>query len=225
MKRFCIKPILWTLGGMAGFVALYLGAAWCCSRIAIPAEAAAPQEVTIFIKSNGAHTDIVLPVRSGTTDWRLKLPCSNNVSPDTLYNWVAIGWGDKGFFIDMPTWDDLTLGLAFRAAFWLGSSAMHVTYYKEVYVNDLCRRTMISREQYARLVEFIEGRFRRAPDGSFINIETDAAYGLSDAFYEARGRYNLFYSCNTWANDALAACGQRHCLWTLFDKGIFLKYK
>jgi uncharacterized protein (TIGR02117 family) len=220
----------WTLAGIVGFVALYFGVAWCCSRIVIPAETIASteirdetttsQDVIIFVKSNGAHTDIVVPVCNEVMDWRQKLPCANNISQDTVYAYLGLGWGDRGFFIDMPTWDDLTLSLAFRATFWLGSTAMHVTYYKAVYENNICRRIVISREQYGRLVEFIEGRFRRDSNGEFINIKTDAQYGRTDAFYEAYGRYNLFYTCNTWANDALRACGQRHCLWVIFDRGI-----
>jgi len=243
-----------TLCGIMTFVSLYFAAAWCLSRIAIPGESSAgslggkdaPKKVAIFIRTNGAHTDIVMPVRNCVADWSRMAPCSNNVSPDTVYSYVAVGWGDKGFFLDMPTWDDLTLRLAFRAAFWMSSTAMHVTYYKDMHEDERCRRIEISLGQYAHLVDFIEGRFRRYPcaprgagairgrllrsgrshpDGRFINIRTDAAYGLTDAFYEARGHYNLFYTCNTWANDALAAAGQRHCAWTIFDKGIFLKYK
>ena len=210
-----------TVVGIAGFVLIYFGTAWCCSRITVPAEKGAPKEVAIFVKTNGAHTDIVMPVRNNLMDWSLKLPFSNNISPDTVYAYVSLGWGDKGFFLDMPTWDDLTLRLAFNAAFWLSSTAMHATYYKELEENDACRRIMVSREQYVRLIDFISNRFRKDPDGRFINIKTDAAYGLTDAFYEARGRYNLFYTCNTWANDALAACGQKHCLWTIFDRPIF----
>ncbi|GHU99941.1 hypothetical protein FACS1894159_04790 [Bacteroidia bacterium] len=194
------------------------------SRIAVPAEKDAPKQVAIYITTNGAHTDIVVPVRNSQMDWTLMLPLENILSPDTVYGYVGLGWGDKGFFLDMPTWDDLTPGLAFRATFWLNSTAMHATYYKYMREDASCRRIEISCEQYARLCRFIEGRFRRRADGRFILIPTDAVYGTTDAFYEARGRYNLFYTCNTWANSALAACGQRRCLWTVFDKGIFLKY-
>lgn len=218
------RIIGWTLAGIAIFVSFYFGAAWCCSRIAIPAEKGAAREVTIFIKTNGAHTDIVVPVRNEVIDWSCRLPYSNNVSPDTVYSYLGLGWGDKGFFLDMPTWDDLTLRLAFKASFWLNSTAMHATYYREMTGDGTERRIEISREQYARLVAFIQDRFTTDPDGRFINIPTTARYGLTDAFYETRGRYNLFYTCNTWTNCALAAAGQRHCLWTIFDKGMFLIY-
>ncbi len=219
------RIILFALAGTAGFALLYFGSAWCCSRITVPAEKGEPQEMSIFIKTNGVHTDIVMPVRNMVMDWSAKIPYSDNLSKDTVYTYLGVGWGDKGFFLDMPTWDDLTPRLAFNAAFWLNTTAMHATYYKEMQEDDSCRRIMISFRQYARLVDFVTGRFARDPAGQFINIPTDAAYGQTDAFYEAIGHYNLFYTCNTWSNCALAACGQKHCLWTIFDKGIFLKYK
>ena len=224
MKK-ALKTAGFTFGGVAGFALLYFGVEWCCARIAVPAEKGQPQEVAIFIKTNHAHTDIVVPVSDQAMDWSKALPYSNNISPDTTYNYLGIGWGDKGFFLDMPTWGDLTFRIGFNALFWLNTTAMHATYYKDMEEDETCRRIMISREQYVRLVDFITGRFTKDDRGGFINIKTDAVYGVDDAFYEARGRYNLFYTCNTWANCALASCGQRHCLWTAFYKGIFLMYE
>ena len=201
-----------------------MGTAWCCSRIAIPAEKGAPKEVTIWLITNGMHADIVVPVRNNQTDWSCKLPFRHTISQDTTYRYLGMGWGDKGFFLDMPTWDDITFSLAFHAAFWLNSTAIHATYYHEMVEGERCCRMEISREQYARLIAFITQKFKTDAKGDFINIPTNAQYGDSDAFYEAHGRYNLFYTCNTWTNSALASCGQRHCLWTLSDKGLFRIY-
>ena len=223
--RKTIRIIGCALASVVGFMLLYFGVGWCCSRIVISAEKGAPEEVVIYIKTNGKHTDIVVPVCNKLIDWSSEIPYHNNISKDTLYNFLAFGWGDKGFFLDMPTWDDLTFSLAFRAAFWLNSTAMHTTYYKEMLEDETCKQIIISYEQYARLIAFITDWFETDGEGHFINILTDAQYGVTDAFYEARGRYNLFYSCNTWANSALASCGQRHCMWTFFDTGIFRIYK
>ena len=50
-------------------------------------------------------------------------------------------------------------------------------------------------------------------------------YGKNDAFYEATGRYSLFHTCNTWTNNALKIAGQKACVWTPFDTGIFYHYQ
>jgi uncharacterized protein (TIGR02117 family) len=225
MLRRILKILKRVLISIIVLVVLYFGIGYCCSRIVISAEKDTAKEVAIFIKTNGKHTDIVVPVRNEIIDWSEKIPFRNNISQDTVFSFLAFGWGDKGFFLDMPTWDDLTFGLAFKAAFWLGTTAMHTTYYKELAEDKDCRKIMISKLQYERLVIFITDKFKKGTDGNFINIRTDAAYGTTDAFYEAKGRYNLFYSCNTWANDALKACGQKHCLWTFFDDPIFSIYE
>ncbi|WP_108821035.1 TIGR02117 family protein [Dysgonomonas sp. Marseille-P4361] len=225
MLRLILKTSKRVLIGIIAFVLLYFFLGYCCSRIIISEEKDTPKEIPIFIKTNGKHTDIVVPANNEIKHWSRDIPYENNVSQDTIYNYLAFGWGDKGFFIDMPTWDDLTFKLAFKAAFWLGTTAMHTTYYRDMVESEDCRKIMISKQQYEDLVFFISEKFERDSEGNFINIKTDATYGDTDAFYEAKGRYNLFYSCNTWANAALKACGQKHCLWTFFDDPIFLIYK
>ena len=59
----------------------------------------------------------------------------------------------------------------------------------------------------------------KGEDGKPMYIETDAQYGQNDAFYEANGKYNFTHTCNTWANNALKASGQKAPLWTPFDRG------
>jgi uncharacterized protein (TIGR02117 family) len=214
---------------VAAFWGLYFGAAWRCSRIAVAGENDGPREITLYIKSNGAHTDIVMPVREPLTgvDWSRRVDMTHTVSRDTTFSHIALGWGDRAFFLDMPTWDDLTSRLAFNAAFALNTTAMHATFYheRELGQGALCRRLSVSEQQYLRLAEFVEKRFARDGAGNFFPIATTAQYGANDCFYVARGRYNLFYTCNTWANCALAAAGQRRCLWTIFDEPIFRLYE
>ena len=55
-------------------------------------------------------------------------------------------------------------------------------------------------------------------------IPTKSVYGTNDAFYEAKGHYSLFYTCNSWANQALKAAHQKAALWTISDTGILQHY-
>lgn len=132
--------------------------------------------------------------------------------------------GDKGFYLDTPTWADLRFSVAFKATFALSTSAMHVTFYRYLKENDNCKSIRINREQYEKLTSYILKSFRKNDLGNVIHIETNANYGDNDAFYEANGRYNLFFTCNTWANNALKACQQKASVWTAFDTGIFYHY-
>ena len=182
------------------------------------------QEIPIYILINGVHTDVVLPIKNEHYDWSNKLKFEHTKSKDTTYQYVALGWGDKGFYLETPTWDDLKASTAIKAATGLSSSAMHVTFYKHLKENKSCKKIQISLENYQNLIAFINQSFQ-TKSRDFLKIETDAVYGKNDVFYEANGSYSLFYTCNSWANQALKAANQKAALWTISDSGIFRHYE
>ncbi len=183
------------------------------------------EEIEIYILSNGVHTDIVLPVKSKSYDWSNFTPYSKTKSTDSTFQFIAFGWGDKGFYLETPTWGDLTFKVAFKAAFGFGSSAIHTTFHKEMKIGKDCRNIKISRYQYIKLITYIKNSFKLNEKQRPIFISTNAVYGLNDAFYEGTGTYNLFQTCNTWANNGLKSCQQKACLWTPFSGYIFELYK
>lgn len=208
-----------------GFVLLYALFAFILSVITINKEPDTKLEVEIFILTNGVHTDIVMPTQSDQIDWSKKVQFKNTKIADSTYQYIAMGWGDKGFYLETPEWSDLKASVAFKAATGLSTTAIHATYYKRMKLGDDCKSMMISKEQYSRLITFITDSFQKDASGNFLPIQTDANYSKTDAFYEANGSYSIFYTCNTWANSALKASGQKCCLWTPTDSGIFSKYK
>jgi uncharacterized protein (TIGR02117 family) len=208
-----------------GFVLVYLLAAFGLAAITIDREHGTKEEVAIYIMTNGVHTDIVVPVKNEQQDWSRDLRFANTQLGDTAgIQYLAMGWGDKGFYLETPTWADLKFSTAFKAATALSTTAIHATYYRDMHEGEDCKKIMISREQYARLISYITQSFQHDNAGHVMYIATKANYGNNDAFYDARGSYSMFYTCNTWANCALKSCGQKACLWTPFDKGIFKKY-
>nr|WP_234047722.1 TIGR02117 family protein [Chryseobacterium paridis] len=214
------------IGIILGIVVLYVLLGLLVPFIGVSAkDDGEKKEIPIYIYTNGVHTDIVMPVKNDLQDWGAKVPFSNTTSKRTDYQYIGIGWGDKGFYLDTPTWADLKFSTAFKAAFWMSESAMHCTYYYTMKEGDDCKMIMISRSQYKKLVEFVEAKFDRDKNGNFIVIPTNAVYSDNDAFYDAKGSYNFSYTCNTWANDALKAAGQKAALWTPTDFGIFRHYK
>lgn len=186
--------------------------------------AKADKGIEIYLLSNGVHTDVVVPVKSKIIDWSDKVQFQNTKSKDTTAKYLAFGWGDKGFYLNTPTWADLKFSTAFKAASGLSSSAMHCTFYKRMKEDELCRKIIITEKQYEQLAEFIQNSFQMK-NGQNVNIVTDAVYGNHDVFYEAKGSYNLFYTCNTWTNNALKSANQKACLWTVYDKGILYHYQ
>lgn len=218
--------ILKIIGFLIGVVFLYVILGLLLPMIPVKAkETNDPKIIETYILTNGVHTDLVVPVKSKYIDWSQKLPFENTKGKDSDQNFIAFGWGDKGFYLDTPTWADLKFSTAFKAAFWLSESAMHCTYYNKMTVADDCKKIMLTEKQYQDLIKFIDDKFDKDAKGKYILIKTDAVYGDNDAFYDAKGSYNFAYTCNTWANDGLKAAGQKAAFWTPTDFGIFRHYK
>jgi uncharacterized protein (TIGR02117 family) len=201
-------------------IGLYFLCAEIFSSIIVNKDQNQPKETAVYISTNGIHTDIVMPVKTEMIDWSRKIKFSDAKSKDDTQNFVAFGWGNKDFFINVPGWSELKLSIVVKAGLGMGPSAMHITFLKSVKEDELCRKIELSKSQYIDLVNFIESYFKKDSLGNFITISTPNTYG-SDAFYEAKGRYTLFFTCNTWTNSALKNAGLRSCLWTPFQTGIF----
>jgi len=220
------KVLIYIFLSLVLFAALY----WCADAILsrIPAKAyrkGEGQKYTVYILSNGVHTDLVLPVRTDLIDWYTVFPADNIRSKNSSFPWVSIGWGDKGFYLNTPEWKDLKVSTALLAASGLGETALHVTYYAAMYENEYCYKVSIDANQFTALCRYIMDSLATDSAKAPILIPTTAVYGDNDAFYEAKGAYNLFFSCNTWANTALKKAGMPAGIWTVFDRGILRHYR
>lgn len=182
------------------------------------------EDVAIYIKSNGVHTDIVVPIKTEYKDWSTKIKFEHIPSKDSKMQFIGFGWGDKGFYLNTPEWSDLKFSTAFNAAFYLGTSAMHATFYKQIKEKENCIKINISKEEYANLIKYIEDSFQVDSEGNPILINA-TTYGQNDSFYEANRKYSLFYTCNTWANNALKSADQKAAVWTPTDTGISRHYR
>lgn len=226
MNKTLKKAVKYTgrfLLGVLAFVVLYIVAVFTLSYIPVNSN---PEkgDVEIFVNSNGVHTDIVVPIKNEVKDWSHDILFIHTKSKDSIMRYVAFGWGDKGFYLETPEWSDLKASTAFNAAFYLGTSAMHTCFYKDMKVDEECVKLIISKEDYQKLVEYITESFQLDTAKKVQWIE-NRSYGKYDAFYEGQGRYSLFYTCNTWTNNALKAANQKASLWTPYDKAILYHYK
>jgi uncharacterized protein (TIGR02117 family) len=220
-----LKIIGWITLGITSFLILYVVSALLISKISVNSNVfQKDKEIEIFILSNGVHTDIVVPIKNEYKDWSKEILFQQTKSKDSLVNYLSFGWGDKGFYLNTPEWSDLKASTAFNAAFGLSSSAMHTTFYKKMKEDAACKKIKISAEEHQKLVTYISDSFHR---DTYKNVQwiSGNSYGNRDAFYEAKGSYNMFYTCNTWANNALKITNQKASLWTVTDTGILCHYQ
>lgn len=202
---WCLRRLVrWTIRLFLGYAALVVLGLIPVNNGHRPAK----EGVDIYIVSTEIHADIVMPVTTDDWDWRSKLPGGSFPSDVGEFTHVAVGWGDKGFYIGTPTWADLKLSTALHAAFWPSETCLHVEFTQASYVPPEARKVRISRADYERMAHSILASFRTDSQNLPIPI-ADAHYTHTDAFFEARGRYHLLNTCNCWTGRMLRAGGLR----------------
>lgn len=170
------------------------------------------RNVTIYVASNGFHTDIVLPTVSAGKDWRPLLAASPLTEPYRDAPWVAFGWGAETAYTELGSLADLSLGLILKAtAFDL--SVVHVQPVAAVRTGTDLRSFAISEAGYHALVGHVEASLQLDEAGGQV-ILPGVSHGNGDAFLRGRDRFWLLRSCNVWAGEGLRKAGLPVGLWT-----------
>lgn len=200
---------------VVAFLVLYVGLSFLLSYIPTSDKSAKGNgDRRVYLFSNGVHLDIVVPVDMVPVNLRDQLrPASNT-------QLLAFGWGDKGFYLDTPTWAELRASVAIKAMFLPSPTAMHVTEHRQVH--STWSKADLSQEQLDKLFVYILSSFEMTTEGEITEIK-DAGYTPQDRFYEAHGNYSCFKTCNTWVNRAMKEIGVKTAIWTPMDKGV-LRY-
>lgn len=169
----------------------------------IPAE----NGIKLHIVSNAVHADIIVPKTNDVVDWTESFHEFNFSGDISTESHVAFGWGDRGFFLETETWDDFKLSTAANALLLPSRSCLHVSFTRPEYFSNTTS-VVVSKEQYEKLIEFINGTFKLNAQGNRIQIQ-GYAYSTTDAFFVAHGRYHLLNTCNSWVGRGLKIAGVR----------------
>ncbi len=165
--------------------------------------------VTVYVATNGVHTGIILPTRAAGMDWSPLVRPEHLADPRYAGHYLWFGWGERDFYLNTPTWADLSARTALRSAIGSDETLMHIDHLLQPWED--ARPIRLSRAQYARLVASIRASFDPA------RAQPIAGYGPADVFYPARGRYDAFRTCNWWTGRMLANAGVRIGAWTPFS--------
>jgi uncharacterized protein (TIGR02117 family) len=175
--------------------------------------------ISIYVSSNGVHTDLILPVQSEIIDWQDLFEPAYFGNGWIYAPYIAFGWGEKGFYLNTPEWSDLKLKTALKALFIPSSSVMHVSLWPQPEENDLTKKIVLSDADYKKIAENITNSFSFGEDGFFLKVN-HPGYGDYDLFFESPLKFHLFKTCNVWTNTVLKTAGIRTSFWTPFDKPI-----
>lgn len=169
----------------------------------------------IFLNTNGVHLEIIMPVNDLAPNLREGLNIKNA-------NYIAFGWGEENFYVNTPTWADLTFKNAIRALFLKNNTLMHLTRYEVK--RPKWTTVKLSSSQLRKLNAYILKTFKTGVDDSKFMLQ-GMGYTYDDDFYKANGRYSCFKTCNSWVNSAFKQSNLKSCYWTPFDFGLIHKYK
>jgi uncharacterized protein (TIGR02117 family) len=204
----------WLALGLATLVALavvYLAAGTIGGMI--PANQAwrpAAQGITIWVEDNGVHTGLVLPKAAAGVDWHVMFPARDLRDPRYGgYDYIAVGWGERGFYLGTPTWSDVRPGVVLAAALGSDRTLVHVEHVPRPVAGPSVRAITLTPDQYRRLADYVRRSTGRG--------RAMRGYGDYDAFYPGTGRYDALHTCNDWTGRGLAHAGVRVGAWTPFS--------
>lgn len=170
----------------------------------------------IYLYGNSFHTDIIIPTEALL-----------GVNPDLLdrlklqeNTHIAFGWGSNTAYTDLLELTDLSPRLMLKAA-WFDASVMHVTPVRsDTSLLDVGARPLnVSDQGLRRLVGYIDDTFAKTTSNELLMLP-GITHGYGDAFYQARGRFHLFRTCNVWVSEALRQAGINTGIWTPFAWGL-----
>lgn len=177
---------------------LLLWLAWSPTRTDPQAPGGAP----VWVFDHGWHAGVVVeraalethagPIGLG---WLADFPDAD---------WFEVGWGDRGFYYEAGGLADVTVPLAAKALLWPTDSVLHVATGQGdpewVFAGSRPVRFSLDDATQSRLIAALEaGSAGGAPLGPGL-------YGTS-LFYEGKGRYHLFHTCNDWVAGVLRVAG------------------
>ncbi|MEM9837266.1 MAG: DUF2459 domain-containing protein [Bacteroidota bacterium] len=165
-----------------------------------------------YLHGNGVHIDFIFAREDVPKHLLDRLP----ISTDTKY--VAFGWGDYGFYLETPTWEELSPYVAFRAFFLSSPTLMHVINYPEV--DEVWRQLPLNEQEMESLLRYVEAGFYVNPTTSTFVELPGTGYWEHDFFFRANGTYLFAHTCNTWVNNGLKGAGIKTGIWSSNEPGV-----
>lgn len=210
--RLCFGALTLAIGALFA----YLSAGLIGAVLIVPGERVAGQaDRRIGLMSGPLHHDFLLPL---TADLRHKLNFARAGGvpvDDPDAEWLIVGWGARGVYTSTATRADMTWPVVWRAA--TGDSA----------VVRLDVRGRIADYDGIELVAVTKAEALRLEDAILAHIADQTALPLpgftfTDAFFPAKGRFTLLFTCNTWVGAVMRAANLPFGRWTPFPQSIRL---
>jgi uncharacterized protein (TIGR02117 family) len=175
------------------------------------------QPIEIYVAGEAAHVNLIVPVTTTAYDWGEFLDLATLGRKPAAYRYLKMGWGDRAFYINTPTWSEFQLTNALRALVAPNNpAALYVQGYVDLPqaagVEVKCVR--LSAANYRQLVAFLQASFQLTADQPHSPQPIQAGYEPTSSFYEATGHYSILRTCNSWAAEGLESANVNTPLWS-----------
>jgi uncharacterized protein (TIGR02117 family) len=170
---------------------------------------------TIYIASDGMHTNFFVPVRTAIYDWSQQLDLAaigSDAAAD--YHYLQFGWGDRIFYMGTPSWKEFRITNALRALFyWHNPSAIFVKGHAAAPQtgNESVTCLRLSQTDYLALMHFLQATFQTNAEGRVTRL--GSGQDGTSSFYAATGLYSILRTCNSWTAEGLRAANVNTPLW------------
>jgi len=199
----------------AFLLASYVGAAIPRSTHIAPAAVAQPSmgtTVRIYLLTSPLHTDIAVPADAPGMERFSVLRDAGLPLDHPKLRYIGFGWGSKAFYTTAGTYADIKLSALLKAVFG-DSSVMRVVALGDLGASQNVLAYDLSSKGFAALLDGIEDSFGGEGPSQWHHLAGESI-GSGDAFYEAKGNFNLLSPCNQWTGRMLARAGVVTGAWT-----------
>lgn len=173
-------------------------------------------EITVYLSNDPLHTNIFVPVETPVFNWRNYLNLDEIArQPSHDYRYLQFGWGERIFYTETNSWGTAKVFSAARALFyWRNDAAIFVKGHANLSASapDDFKCLRLNQADYLALSHFLVNTFILDHQGQKQRIADGA--DRQSGFYQAKGRYSILNTCNTWTANGLRAANVNTPLWS-----------
>jgi uncharacterized protein (TIGR02117 family) len=222
LKLFRINSIWTALRAFFGWpmlvVGLYFAAALVGSFIPANANWREPADgVPLFVETNGVHVSLIVPLAAAGED------LSDLIRPEHLANrnlygtHFMIGWGHGRVYRNARKWGDVRSEDIASAIFGSDDTTLHVYHLIDPQPTGKRKRFRVTVAQYRHIIKDVRATFQPGKDAK---SNARPAYAPDNLFYDSKGYYTAFNTCNEWTAGVLRRAGVRIGIWTPMPGGV-----
>ncbi|MCP4184857.1 MAG: TIGR02117 family protein [Hyphomicrobiales bacterium] len=181
------------------------------------------QTFDLYLLSTVLHVDIAVPLSKEVKRQFAFLKDDGFPLSHPKLDYLVIGWGSRRFYTSTKTLMDIGPGPVYTAITG-DTSVLHIIPSKDISKLPDVRKITITQAGFRSMMNNIRASFAHSTDGKPMMLK-GISHGLSDAFYQAKGGFNIFRPCNIWTARMLRSAGVKTGIWTPTTYSLMLSLK